>query len=214
MTYAAAYSALIDARPDHPLRRLLATESAGNRLIVDMELRKIGSVNVAPAPIGAVDAVSEPENEAPDDPSDQVLGRLRRQQSDLFGERRRLSNTFHGCDTDAERAAVSRDIQRVQRQIEAVRRQIDDYKQHGRIPGQQEKYPIPDDPAALVLLRNSLRSSISRKSKEIRALGESGDESDRLQRAEAKMNELRNHLERVEKAIQDRDIQPRGLSEG
>lgn len=219
MTYREAYEALIAVKPDHILRRILATESAGNRLLLDAELRKIGSESVAPALISAAPTLAEPENEAPDDPEDEVLTRLRMQQSDLYTGRRRLSNTFHDCDTDAERAGVSREIQKVQRHIEYVRRQIADYKAHGRIPGAQEKYPVPDDPFALVSVRNSLRASISRKSKEIRLLGEDvtaevAGAAEKLQRAEAKMTELQNHYIRVQKAIQDRNIQPERLSEG
>ena len=219
MTYREAYDALIAAKPDHILRRLLTNESAGNRVILDAELRKLGVAAAAPGAMRPAATFVEVENEAPDDPEDDVLTRLRVNQSDLFTERRRLSNTFHDCDTDGERAVVSRNIQKVQRQIEFVMRQIADYKEHGRIPGQDEKYPVPDDPFALVSLRNSLRASISRKSKEIRLLGEDvANEvpvaAEKLQRAETKFSELQNHLTRVQKAVEDRNIQPRGLQEG
>lgn len=219
MTYRDAYDALIAAKPDHILRRILATESAGNRVILDSELRKLGVGAATEPPIAASAAVFVDEIEQPDGVEDDVLTRLRMQQSDFFCERRRLSNRFHECDTDAERANVSRDIQKVQRQIEFVRRQIEDYKQHGRIPGKEDKYPVPDDPFVLLSLRNSLRASISRKSKEIRLLGEDvanevAGATEKLQRAEIKMNELQNHLTRVQKAVEDRNIQPRGLSEG
>lgn len=222
MTYRVALEALRAAKPDHILLRILAREeSAANRLILDQELRKLGVERAAPTPIAlsATSEQAENEPETPDDPEDERLAALRRQQSDLFCERRKLSNSFHECFTDSQRAKVSEAIQRVQRQIEFVRRQIRHYKEHGYAPGSDEKYPVPTDTFKLLALRDSLRSSISRKSKEIRLLGaEAADDragaAEKLEKAEAKMRELQNHLKRVQKTIEDRNIQPGRLSEG
>lgn len=223
MTYTAKIEALRAAQPGHILLRILSMgETAANRLILDGELKKIGASPPTPSPMergGATPRVAEADEETPDDTDDEVLTRLRMQQSDLFCDRRKLSNSFHDCDTDAERAKVSRDIQRVQRQIEWVRKQIADYKAFGYIPGRDEKYPVPDDPFVLLSLRNSLRASVSRKTKQVRLLAsdvadEVAGAAEKLQKAEAKLIELQNHLTRVQKTIQDRNIQPERLQEG
>ncbi|HRI58342.1 MAG TPA: hypothetical protein PK228_01420 [Saprospiraceae bacterium] len=223
MTYQEAIEALRAAQPGHVLLRLLSLkETPANRLVLDRELRKIARPAAAPTPIGAVAAVRVVEIEQedqPDDTDDDVLTRLRMQQSDLFGDRRKLSNSLHDCANDAQRAKVSREIQSVQRRIEWVRKQIQDYKAYGYVPGQDEKYPVPDDPFVLTNLRDSLRASLSRKKKEIRLLGadvldEVPGAAEKLQKAETKFTELQNHLTRVQKAIEDRNIQPGRLQEG
>lgn len=223
MTYEAKIEALRAAQPGHVLLRILSMgETAANRLILDGELKKIGASPPTPSPSergGATPRVAEADEETPDDTEDEVLTRLRMQQSDLFCDRRKLSNSFHDCDTDAERAKVSRDIQRVQRQIEWVRKQIADYKAFGYLPGKDEKYPVPDDPFVLLSLRNSLRASVSRKTKEVRLLAsdvadEVAGAEEKLQKAEAKLTELQNHLTRVQKTVEDRNIQPERLQEG
>ena len=222
MTYREALEVLRAAKPDHGLLRILGlAESPSNRLILDNELDKYAPKPVADTPISVAAMPDDPEMEIemPDDPEDERLAALRRQQSDLFCERRKLSNSFHECFTDSQRAKVSESIQRVQRQIEFVRRQIRDFKEYGHTPGSNDKYPIPEDTFKLLALRDSLRSSISRKSKEIRLLGveAAGDRAgaaEKLEKAEAKMRELQNHIQRVQKAIEDRNIQPGRLSEG
>lgn len=223
MTYQEAIEALRAAQPGHVLLRLLSLqETPANRLLLDRELRKIARPTPTQPAMGGspTPPVVEIEGEdAPDDTEDEVLTRLRMQQSDLFCDRRKLSNSFHDCDTDAERAKVSRDTQRVQRQIEWVRKQIADYKAFGYIPGRDEKYPVPDDPFVLLNLRNSLRASVSRKTKEVRLRGadvadEVAGAAEKLQKAEAKLIELQNHLTRVEKTVKDRNIHPERLQEG
>lgn len=223
MTYREKIEALRAAQPGHVLLRVLSLgETPANVLILDKELKKIARVTVTTAPIGAAPTVTRAEiveNDDQDDPDDEVLARLRMQQSDLFCDRRKLSNSFHDCANDAQRAKVSRDIQSVQRRIEWVRKQIADYKAYGYVPGQDEKYPVPEDPFVLLSLRNSLRASISRKAKEVRLLASDVQDSvpgagEKLQKAETKLTELQNHLTRVQKTIQDRNIQPVGLQEG
>lgn len=217
MTYAEALEALRSAKPEHILLRLLgANQSDGNRLILDRELEKLKGTVVATAP---TIIVANPEELDIDPVGDAVLDDLHRKQSTLFGERRKLSNSFHDCNSDTERSIVSASIQSVQRQIEHVRQQMKDYKALGHVPAADEKYPVPEDPFKLLALRASLRASISRKSREARDLAADAIDNDqasakKLSLAENKLRELQNHLERVQKAIQDRNIQPGGLREG
>lgn len=224
MTYQEGIEALRAAQPGHVLLRILSMgESAANRLILAGELKKIGVSTSPPTPSpierGDDELLTQEVNDSLDDTEDEVLTRLRMQQSDLFCDRRKLSNSFHECDTDAERAKVSRDIQQVQRQIEWVRKQIADYKAFGYIPGKDEKYPVPEDPFVLLSLRNSLRASVSRKTKEVRLLAadvmdEVAGAAEKLLKAETKLTELQNHLTRVQKTVEVRNIQPERLQEG
>lgn len=207
MTYAEALAALKAQQPGHLLLRLLSlAETPANRLILERELSKFPDQEEAPKEIAS--------------PGEQtgVLDGLFRQQSDLFGERRKLSNSFHDCQTDADRRAVSISIQSVQARIEFVRSQIKDFKALGHLPKADEKYPVPEDPFKLGALRASLRASISRKTRELKDLAlEALDGKEDLKKtaaSETKLRELQNHLKLVQKSIQDRNIQSSGLREG
>lgn len=210
MTYHQALDALRVAKPDHLLLRLLSMgETPGNRVILDRELAKFTEAE-APFEVEIIDLHKT---------GDSTLEDLYRQQSDLFGERRRLSNMFHNCSTDGDRRAISEDIQGIQRKIEHVRKQVADYKALGHVPTSDERYPIPDDPFRLIALRDSLRASISRKSRQARelaalALEEKLQNPKSLTQAENKLRDLQTHLQRVQKAIDDRNIQPGRLREG
>jgi|GEM_PF-3672414 len=210
MTYPEALERLRAANPEHILLRVLAlSESEMNWLILTAELEKYE----APSP----EVMQTPEDAEPQ-VGDSVLEDLHRKQATLYGERRKLSNSFHDCSTDAERRDVSEAIQAVQRRIEHVRKQMADYKKIGHVPAEAEKYPVPEDPFKLLALRDSLRSSISRKSRQVRELAlkalSDAQHNKSLNEADNKLRELQNHIERVQKAITDRNIQPGRLREG
>ncbi len=218
MSYQEALEALRKAKPDHVLLRILSMQQTeGNRLILDRELEKLEPPeDETPALISEVDASIEVEIE---DGGDAVLADFYRQQATLFGQRRKMSNSFHSCGTDSERREVSEAIQAVQRRIEHVRQQMREYKTLGHVPAANEKYPVPEDAFKLLALRASLRSNISRKSKEAKELALKSLENDaqatkKLTLAEMKLRELQNHLERVQKSIHDKNIQPGRLREG
>jgi DNA repair exonuclease SbcCD ATPase subunit len=217
MSYQEALEALRAVNPGHVLLRILgASQTAGNRLILDRELAKLAVQESDTPPIGDPTTPDELDVDPVGDP---VLEDLHRLQSVLFADRRKLSNSFHDCQTDGERRDVSEAIQAVQRRIEHVREQMKDYKRIGHVPAPDEKYPVPEDPFRLIALQASLRASISRKSREARDLAAAEAENDqnsskKLPQAESKLRELQNHLERVQKAIKDRNIQPSGLRQG
>lgn len=203
MTYQEKIEALRDAEPQHPLlRRLSAGESRANVIILDNCLKKIRQQKKA-----AADAPADNE------PSDPALNRLHIEKSRLYAERARLSNTFHDCQTDKERRKVSEQIQIVQARIEIVRANIRAYKANGRLPEEEEEFPIPADPFRLIGLRDSLRAAISRKKKEI-GMAETAGEAEKLGRLKSKQEHLKKHLSIVEKAIETRNIQPGRLQEG
>lgn len=216
MTYAQKIEALEHLQPDNRLLRIFRmVQSPGNEMLLDVELDKVGIPVSAPAPAEPV-ALEEPVQTEAEDPT---LTELHREQTYLFGQRRKISNEFHECFNDRQRAQVSERIQVIQARIEIVRDNIRAFRQHGHLPESDEKYPIPEDPFRLIALEKSLLASRSRKGREIREIGDQilhkrpGAE-DRLQKAEAKYKELDTHLTHVRKAIQTRNLQPGAIPEG
>jgi len=207
MTYQEQLDELKRRNPTHPLLRVFAmNRTAINALLLKRELDKTKPPEPTPEAV-------EAEEEDADQDDDEVLRGLRMQQSNLVGDRRKFSNSFHACANDRQRKAVSEKIQIIQRRIEMVRAEIRQYKELGYLPEPDEKYPIPEDTFRLIGLRDSLRAGISRKKREIEHLAREIEENkpeaaDRLEKAEAKLKELRTHLEHVKKAIENRNIQP------
>lgn len=207
MTYQEQLDELKRRVPTHPLLRVFAVSpSKINALLLSRELAKTAPQEAEPEADEAL------EEETPDPDEDETLRGLRMQQSNLFIERRKLSNSFHDCANDRQRRTVSEKIQIVQRRIEMVRADIRQYRELGYLPEPDEKYPIPEDTFRLVALRDSLRASISRKKREIehigRELAENNPEApQKLEKAEAKLKDLQTHLEHVKKAIQNRNLQ-------
>ena len=214
MTYQEKIRELERLNPAHPLLRIFRlAENAGNDLLLSRELEKAG--------FDAEECGELPEETGelpPIDVDDEVLRGLHRDQATLYGERRKISNEFHDCFTDRQRIAVSERIQVVQSRIEIIREKIRVYRMHGRVV-EDEKYPIPEDPFRLLALEKSLLSSRSRKSREIREIGESllakaPGAQEKLDRAEAKMREIETHLTHVRQKIKTRNIQPGAISQG
>lgn len=196
MSYEEKLELLKSQDPENVLIRVLESgQSAINAALLDGQMKKLKRK--------PIEEVEEPEL-VPG--VDEFLVGLYRDQATLFGERRKLSNSFHECDTDGERRLVSQSIQAVQRRIEHVRAQIRAYKNTGIIPAADDKYPAPTDPIKLITLQASLRSSISRKVRECKEYASNEDK--RLPAAEEKLRDLKTHLDRVQKAIKDRDLQP------
>jgi hypothetical protein len=180
--------------PKHPLlTRLRQGSSPVNNVLLANELKK---------------AKENAQTSVPDDSvADERLKAMRVELRKLFSERAVLSNRFHACTTNTDRADVSEDIQVVQRNIERLMEWIRQYIVHGTIPEANLKYYVPKDGLELSKKRNSLRSSISRKEKEIKGLRK-GDLSDRVlarkvEAAENKLTDLKSQLVNVEKAIGD-----------
>lgn len=102
--------------------------------------------------------VSAPEEVIPDE----TLRELWRQRTALFGEMNKLSNRFHECKSDGQRADNSRAVLAIWDRILAVKAKIEYYQQHGSLPeeiGEQ----LPDNPVALGKKVASLRARISQK---------------------------------------------------
>jgi hypothetical protein len=209
MTYQEGIELLRKAKPDHVLLRLLSEkETAVNFKVLESELKKHSVKEMQPICISDQQA----------DQEDEVLRGMRMQLSGLYVDRAKLSNTFHDCSTNQERRVVSEKVQVVQARIVMLRQQIRAYKDTGRSPESDEKYPVPENPFQLLALRDSLRASISRKKREIMHLArEVGEKTpgaaEKLPKAEAKLKDLQNHIHRVEEAVNTRNLQPGRLSE-
>lgn len=208
--YEEALRRLEKAVPNHRLLWYFRRgNTPANALLLQHELEKLPKE----APPVADD------DEIPDDVNDETMRRFRMDQSTLFSERRKLSNQFHDCRTQRDRARVSEEIQVVQGRIERLKQEMKTYLEQGRIPEPDEKYPVPEDTFRLLGLRDSLRASISRKKREIEHIGREMEENkpeagSKLEKAEAKLKDLKIHLNHVQKAIENRNLQPGRLSEG
>lgn len=94
-------------------------------------------------------------NEDPNTPDS--IRKLHMQRRTLFTDRAKLSNSFHDCQSDQERAAVSVRIEAIQNQIEHINKQLRDWKERGKLPEKEE------DPTEADLMRriNALNGAIS-----------------------------------------------------
>lgn len=143
--------------------------------------------------------------------ADSSLQDLWRDRGRLFGAMNKLSNKFHDCKSDDERAANSREIRRLWAEILTVKDAIAHYEQHGALPApvSEERFPLPDDPVALVKKQASIRAVISqtkRKLDELGALADGDPERAKIVDYEAKLAELKLYLGHADTAIKRASI--------
>jgi hypothetical protein len=179
---------------------------APKNLLLDKLKQGTGIVNNVLLAIELKKAREEAIEEPGDPIGDDRLKAMRVELRKLFSDRAALSNKFHDCKTNADRAVVSEDIQVVQRNIERVMGWIRQYIVHGTLPDEAErKYYVPKDGLELAKKRNSLRASISRKKKEVERLRQGDLSSPALARKveseENKLTDLKMQLANVEEAI-------------
>lgn len=125
-------------------------------------------------------------------PADDTLRALWAERTRMFGEMNRMSNKFHECTTDQDRAENSRDILRKWDEILAVKSKIRHYEEFGEVlkEDEQEKFPLPDDPIALMKKLASIRVQISQSEVKIREANalpnDHPDKQKRIQEGETK----------------------------
>lgn len=160
------------------------------------------------------DQVDEPAAPAPR-PADETLKALWAERTRLFGEMNRMSNHFHECRTDQERANNSKAIQRKWDEIEAVKGKIRHYEEHGEVPpagGEEEQFPLPDDPIALVKKLNSIRAQISQTEAKLREAAElpegHPDRETRIQEGEKKRAYLVLYRGHAEQKVRGKTVHP------
>jgi len=140
---------------------------------------------------------------------DPILNDLYNNRTKLYNLRGKTSNKFHQCSDDADRAAVSTDVQGIQARIKTVTITIRQYEETGQLPQSAEKYPVPRAGLERHRLLLRLRSQISNKKTHLKDLFKLSDEVEkkqhRITKAEAKLQELETHKAYVEKAIKRTD---------
>jgi hypothetical protein len=125
--------------------------------------------------------------------TDPVLRDLWATRGRLFRLSSKTSNKFHVCKTDEERKAVSQELLGIWEQIQDVKHSISHYETHGQLIEKDERFPLPDDPIALVKKRNAIRQAISEQRGKIERLAQledSPEKAHQIQQAETKLNEL------------------------
>lgn len=102
--------------------------------------------------------------------ADPALRELWAERTRLFGEMNKMSNYFHECTTDAQRAENSKAILKKWDEIQAVKSRIAHYEKNGVMPVvvSDEEFPLPDDPIELMKKLASIRAMISQVQKTIR----------------------------------------------
>lgn len=184
--------------PGHPL---LPSLQAGHSRINILYLKQ------------ALKAVpQEASNDIVPEAADADLKTLLKNKKSLFARRAKLSNSFHDCDTDADRAGVSDEIQIVQRQIETVNKQIRHYEATGELLPEGKNVvdaTLPGNGVQLVKKLNSLRANISiKKSKleQLVALPEEHPDKKKIAGIEDRLRKLEIEKANVERAIAEASI--------
>lgn len=151
---------------------------------------------------------SAPKKDVPADeiPADEgfLKGKYRRQQT-LRGERNKLSNSFHTCTTDAQRAAVSAKIIEIETEIRRNEVEIRRFELDGETPfNTDSELESPTDPVVLLKKIASLRAMISQTKKRLEylaSLNASNPEKSAIPNVEKRLADLKNQLKTAENAI-------------
>jgi len=187
---------------DNPAEPLLRSLRAGwtkvNVIYMKSAVNRLPKVDTVP------DAATSDEDESRN--IDPIMRELYAQKGQLFRERAKLSNRFHDCTTDEQRKINSDAIVRVWDQIQEVNTKLDYYDEHGELPAGAERFPLPDDPAALLKKLMSLRSQVSMEQQKLRRLAELSEDDPqkrtKIEESQAKLAELklyRGHAEQKAK---------------
>lgn len=138
--------------------------------------------------------------------TDPVLKELWSLKGQLFRERGKLSNRFHDCTTDEQRKANSDAILRIWERIREIEQKVEHYEEHGQLPAGAERFPLPDDPAALLKKLMSIRSQISMEQQKLRRLSElSNDDPQKrtkIEESQARLAELKLYRGHAEQKAQ------------
>lgn len=146
---------------------------------------------------------------------DETLRALWAERQHLFGDMNKASNQFYKCKTDAERKENSQRVRGIWEQILEVKDKIKHYEEFGALPEPKavEKFPLPDDPVALVKKLASIRALISQEQKKLRELFELNEDhpekKSRIQESEERRKHLILYKEHAEQKI--KGLQPTGV---
>ena len=194
------------ALPNYPG---LATMEAGNtplgRSLMRQALRLLGN---AQKPADQADP-------APDaraiEHTDERYRWLHKEKASLYVQMRKERNRYHDCKTDKERAAVNATIQRMWQDFLVLKRKMEYFEVTGHHEPEigEEKYPLPDDPVALLKKLNSIRATISAEKKKLRDLAiapDSTEKTEKIKAAEARLADLDLYKAHAERVIENKSV--------
>lgn len=185
-----------EANPEEPLLGKLRTGySAINVIFMKSAMKRLPKVQEEKKE-------GRDEEEEIDSANNPVLKELWARKGQLFRQRAKWSNQFHECKTDAERRAVSDGIMKVWEDIQDIERKIAFVQRSGSLPEGEERFPLPDDPIALMKKLNSIRAQISQRQQKLRELAQLPNDDPskavKITQTEAELAELklyRGHAE-------------------
>ena len=163
MTYEQYTATVARIRRDNPSEPLLNVLEKGYSKINEVYLKQaLRRLEIMPE--------MAPEPEKGNGKNDAYGIMLQKEKKTLYGRRARLSNQFHDCSSDQDRAVVSEQIQDIQKLIEDVRKKIAYFEKHGE-PAPEERSHVdadlPTNPIQLMNKLNSVRSAISYAKRQI-----------------------------------------------
>lgn len=182
-------------KPNHPLLKELGERFSAMNVIY---CKKI---------IEQIDGEGEVKEEVEVDELDPQLLIEYRTRSTLFGRRAKLSNKFHDCTTDTQRANLSDDIQEVQRDIEICLRNIRIYKATGNFPETEDEEEELTG-VALMMKYRSVIANISIKKRNINTTVTAQDEATLAKRKswESQLKKLQDERIKLERKIASESI--------
>jgi hypothetical protein len=204
---------------ENPAEPLLPALQQGHTALNEIYMRSALQrlADVPPAPGMTENPTSEPANDEKTDiepAAGAPIGDLWSEKRRLWGEWAKTSNRFHECRTDAERAMISDQVADVWAQLQRVKSRIEHYEEHGTLPAPDERFPLPEDPVALVKKLQSIRAMISQAEAQLRALAELPDEHpDRAKIPDAERRRAELILYRDHAQTKIKNLQSGGLGE-
>lgn len=154
------------ACPKHPLLANLQEDvSFMNRRYLEAAMQKVyEGFSIKKKEVAVASEPSQPVRELKEDDKHRIL---EKELAKLYAERRRLSNTFHNCNSNAERAIVSDNIKSLIIDINTQKSRIGVYKATGVVPPLPGggKLEIPQDNGKLQRLILNFRSKVSAQRK-------------------------------------------------
>jgi hypothetical protein len=141
--------------------------------------------------------------------SDEVLRGLWKNRKELFLEMNKLSNHFHDCKSDHERASNSKAIMVIWDKITQIKSKISHYEKWADLPDEGEKFALPSDPVLLVKKLNSIRAQISqvkRKLDDLAKLDKNDPNRSEIQRYEDRLTHLKLYAGHADTAIASKGV--------
>lgn len=116
-----------------------------------------------------------------------------------YVKRRQLSNSFHDCKTDAERASVSDAIKDKIQEINELKTRISVFKETGIMPQKStaKEFEIPESDADLVLAIQNFRAKVSAQKRLLKDY-DSQNRKNSKEEHQLKLVEYQNRLKQLE----------------